>query len=311
MRALRVPAEAEQEPSDHNEPSCHVSVMPDEVVKWLGEISPTVIVDGTYGGGGHSRLLLRTLADGKGHAIGLDRDPAVSARAERENTDPRLTVFLGSYEQVPKALQSLGLAAADAVLLDLGLSSDQLADPSRGFSFTQTDAPLDLRFDPETGVTAADWLAWHRESEIADAIYQFGEERCSRRVAREIVARRHREQPVRTVADLVEVCRKCVPRSKHHDIHVATRTFQALRIVVNDELGALERTLQSAPDWISPGGRLAVISFHSLEDRIVKNAFRDDDRWNVLTRKPLRPTETEVQANPRSRSAKLRVAQRA
>ncbi len=285
--------------------------MPDEIVQWLGEISPRVIVDGTYGGGGHSRLLAKTLADGQGYLIGLDRDPAVSERAERENHDPRVTVFLGSYEQVPKALAALQLDSVDGMLLDLGLSSDQLADANRGFSFTQQDSPLDLRFDPESGHAASQWLAWHKEPEIADAIYKYGEERYSRRIAREIVARRRNEQPVQTVGDLVEVCRRCVPRSKNHDIHPATRTFQALRIVVNDELGILERTLKAAPDWIAPGGRLAVISFHSLEDRIVKNAFRDDERWIVLTKKPIRPSDAEVQANPRSRSAKLRVAQRA
>lgn len=284
--------------------------MPDEIVHWLGEISPNVIVDGTYGGGGHSRLLLKQLPPEQGQIIGLDRDPAVSERVESEEHDRRLTVFLGSYEKIPKALAAVDVPMADAALLDLGLSSDQLADPNRGFSFTKTSAELDLRFDPESGQSAAQWLAWHKEDEIANAIYQYGEERYSRRIAREIVARRRREDGVKTVEDLVDVCRRCVPRSKNHDIHPATRTFQALRIVVNDELGALERTLQSAPDWISENGRLAIISFHSLEDRIVKNAFRDDPRWNVLTKKPLRPGEEEIQQNPRSRSAKLRVAER-
>lgn len=284
--------------------------MPDEIVHWLGEISPNVIVDGTYGGGGHSRLLLKQLPPEQGQVIGLDRDPAVSERVESEEHDRRLTVFLGSYEKIPKALAAVDVPMADAALLDLGLSSDQLADPNRGFSFTKTSAELDLRFDPESGQSAAQWLAWHKEDEIANAIYQYGEERYSRRIAREIVARRRREDGVKTVEDLVDVCRRCVPRSKNHDIHPATRTFQALRIVVNDELGALERTLQSAPDWISENGRLAIISFHSLEDRIVKNAFRDDPRWNVLTKKPLRPSEEEIQQNPRSRSAKLRVAER-
>ena len=289
--------------------SCHVSVMPAEVLKWLGEISPRVIVDGTYGGGGHSRLLLDWLPQGEGCVIGMDRDPAVSERAEAESLDPRLTVFLGSYEQVPKAMQALGRERIDAMLLDLGLSSDQLADRQRGFSFT-ADGPLDLRFDPENGVPAYLWLARHSETQIADAIYQFGEERYSRRIARMIVSRARERLPVHSVSDLVEICRSCVPRSKNHDIHPATRTFQALRIVVNDELGILERTLRAAPDWIRPGGRLAVISFHSLEDRIVKNAFRDDDRLEALTKKPLRPSEQEVASNPRSRSAKLRVAQR-
>jgi 16S rRNA (cytosine1402-N4)-methyltransferase len=290
--------------------SCHVSVMPEEIVHWIGEIAPRVIVDGTYGGGGHSRLLLQTLPNEHGRIIGLDRDPAVSARVDREAHDPRLTVFLGSYEQVPKALAACELTTADALVLDLGLSSDQLADADRGFSFTQTESPLDLRFDPESGLAAADWLVRHKEVEIADAIYQYGEERYSRRIAREIVARRRSENPVKKVGDLVDVCRRCVPRGKNHDIHPATRTFQALRIVVNDELGALERTLQAAPNWIASGGRIAIISFHSLEDRLVKNAFRDDERWNVLTKKPIRPSDAEVEANSRSRSAKLRVAQR-
>ncbi len=293
--------------------SCHVSVMPEEVVSWLtGQsqtISPRVIVDGTYGGGGHCRRLLEALPEGHGQVIALDRDPAVSRRVELESTDPRLNLFLGSYEQVPKALAAAGVAAADAMILDLGLSSDQLADRSRGFSFTK-DGPLDLRFDPEMGIAASEWLARSKETEIADVIYRYGEERFSRRIAREIVARRRQENPVRTVDDLVEICRRCVPRSKNHDIHPATRTFQALRIQVNDELGTLQRTLQAAPDWLVPGGRLAVISFHSLEDRIVKQAFRDDDRWEVLTKKPLRASETEIRENLRSRSAKMRVAER-
>ena len=255
-------------------------------------------------------MLLDVLPAGEGILIGLDRDPAVSARVDREQHDPRLSLFLGSYEKTGKALEASGVDAADAMVLDLGLSSDQLADAGRGFSFTQEDAPLDLRFDPETSVSASDWLVRHSETEIANTIYKYGEERCSRRIAREIVNRRRQENPVSKVGDLVEICRRSVPRSKNHDIHPATRTFQALRIAVNDELGALERTLAVAPEWLSPGGRMAIISFHSLEDRIVKNAFRDDDRWNVLTKKPARPDRSEVNANSRSRSAKLRVAER-
>jgi 16S rRNA (cytosine1402-N4)-methyltransferase len=220
-----------------------------------------------------------------------------------------LSVFLGSYEHSDRALAASGIDHADAVILDLGLSSDQLADRDRGFSFQQ-DGPLDLRFDPENGAAASEWLARHSEKEIADAIYQYGEERFSRRIAREVVARAKRREPVRTVAEMVDVCRRCVPRGKHHDIHPATRTFQALRIAVNDELDILARALAVAPSWMVQGGRIAVISFHSLEDRLVKNAFREDERWNVLTKKPLRPTEQEIALNPRARSAKLRVAER-
>ncbi|TWU43012.1 Ribosomal RNA small subunit methyltransferase H [Novipirellula aureliae] len=291
------------------ERTCHVSVMPDEVTQWLIEASPETIIDGTYGGGGHSRLLLDQLPVGRGRVIGLDRDPSVALRVESETHDPRLTVFVASYEQTPKALAQFDLAHADAMVLDLGLSSDQLADRERGFSFTQ-NGPLDLRFDPENGVPASRWLASHDEKQIADAIYQYGEERFSRRIARAIVARQRERNPVDTVDDLVEICRRCVPRSRNHDIHPATRTFQALRIAVNDELGILERTLAAAPGWLSPGGRIAIISFHSLEDRIVKHAFRDDDRWEILTKKPLRPSESEVANNSRSRSAKMRVAAR-
>jgi len=297
----------EQEISEPQRNTIHVPVMPKEIVEWIGEVSPRVIIDGTYGGGGHTHLLLDAVGP-SGQVIALDRDPAVTARHEAHPSDPRITLYLGSYRKAGQALEASDLDCADAMILDLGLSSDQLADQDRGFSFTEVEAPLDLRFDPESGRSAAQWLASNREVDIADAIYRYGEERCSRRIAREIVARRRRENPVQSVGDLVEVCRRCVPRPKNHQIHPATRTFQALRIAVNDELGELEQTLKDIPNWIRPGGRIAIISFHSLEDRIVKNAFREDDRFAVLTRKPLRPSESEVRNNPRSRSAKLRVA---
>ena len=303
--------DAEESSTSPSDP-CHVSVMPDEVVEYVALSKPKVIIDGTFGAGGHSRRMLE-LIDADGLIIGMDRDPAVSARQEAleqaGQSDPRLSVFLGSYEQSPKALQACGLEQACAMVLDLGLSSDQLADRSRGFSF-QHDGPLDLRFDPERGVPASQWLARHSEKEIADAIYQFGEERFSRRIAREVIRRAREGDAVQTVAEMADVCRRCVPRGKNHDIHPATRTFQALRIAVNDELGILQRTLASCAEWIRKDGMLVVISFHSLEDRFVKHAMRDDDRWEVVTRKPLRPTDAEIDANPRSRSAKLRVAKR-
>ena len=298
----------EQHNDQNDRGPCHVSVMPDEIIQWISGCAPKVVIDGTYGAGGHSRLLLDVVpADGL--VIGLDRDPAVLAHAESEPPVDRLSVFLASYEHSARALEASGIDHADGVVLDLGLSSDQLADRNRGFSFQQ-DGPLDLRFDPENGVPASEWLARNSEKAIADAIYQFGEERFSRRIAREVVARAKRREHVRTVAEMVDVCRRCVPRGKNHDIHPATRTFQALRIAVNEELDILSRALDAAPQWLSQGGRIAVISFHSLEDRIVKNAFREDDRWNVLTKKPLRPTEQEIARNARARSAKLRVAER-
>ncbi|MEM6689545.1 MAG: 16S rRNA (cytosine(1402)-N(4))-methyltransferase RsmH [Planctomycetota bacterium] len=290
-----------------NSSSIHVSVMPNEIVEAVSEVSPVVVVDGTFGGGGHARLCLESLPP-SGTLIGIDRDPEVQRRAEAEIDDERLHVFVGSYEKTGQALQALQLDHADAMILDLGLSSDQLEDRSRGFSF-QGEGELDLRFDSEAGAEKAwQWLQAAAEKEIADTIFQYGEERYSRRLAREIVARRRDERPVKRVDELVEICRRCVPRSRNHDIHPATRTFQALRIRVNDELGTLERTLKEAPEWLRVGGILAVISFHSLEDRIVKTAFRDDPRWESLTRKPRIPTEAEIRRNARSRSAKLRVA---
>jgi 16S rRNA (cytosine1402-N4)-methyltransferase len=207
-----------------------------------------------------------------------------------------------------QVLRDLALPLVDGVLLDLGLSSDQLADSSRGFSF-QLEGELDLRFDATTGTPAWRLLQQLSAERLADLIYEFGEERFSRRIARRIVEQRARGE-IRTAAQLAALVRTCVPRSKHHRIDPATRTFQALRIAVNDELGALEAALHQIPELLKPGGRVAVISFHSLEDRRVKQAFRADPRLVVLTKKPIRPYESEIQRNPRSRSAKLRVAER-
>lgn len=270
-------------------------------------------MDGTFGAGGHSIALAQRLPEG-GRLLAVDRDPAaVLAGNDWLAADPELArlpilVCYGSYHQPGELLAAAGESVVDGVVLDLGLSSDQLADRDRGFSFS-SDGLLDLRFDPTSGQTAAQFLASAGEREIADAIYRYGEERFSRRIARAVIQRRQARQPVRTVSELVEICRRCVPRSKNHDIHPATRTFQALRILVNRELEILESALRVLPDFVRPGGRIAIISFHSLEDRMVKQAFREDSRLNVLTRKPLRPSESEVADNPRSRSAKLRVAE--
>lgn len=282
--------------------------MPAEIVHWLRPESGGVIFDGTFGAGGHSIALADRMPAG-GRVVAVDRDPAAAAQAEAIIGARPIEVFCGSYHRLDRVLKAAGVTAVDGVVLDLGLSSDQLADRDRGFSFT-ADGPLDLRFDPSSGPSASDFLATATEQQIADTIYQFGEERYSRRIAKQIVLRRQQRQAVRKVADLVEICRRCVPRSKNHDIHPATRTFQALRIAVNEELSILQAALRSIPDLMNPGGRIAIISFHSLEDRIVKQAFRDDPRLEVLTRKPLRPTDAEVDSNPRSRSAKLRVAER-
>jgi 16S rRNA (cytosine1402-N4)-methyltransferase len=192
--------------------------------------------------------------------------------------------------------------------LDLGLSSDQLADEERGFSF-QSDGPLDLRFDPSRGEPAWKLIGRLSAEHLAELIFRYGEERFSRKIARRIIEMR-RKAPIRTAADLAKIVRQTVPRSHSERIDPATRTFQALRIAVNDELKWLEIALRRLPDCLRPAGRLAVISFHSLEDRLVKDAFRNDKRINVLTRRPVRPTESEQENNPRSRSAKLRVAER-
>jgi 16S rRNA (cytosine1402-N4)-methyltransferase len=281
--------------------------MPAEVVQWLQPQACQTLMDGTFGAGGHSLALAHELAD-HGRIVAVDRDPAAVAAAEEAIAGLPITVFCQSYHRIDRIVAEAGVESVDGVVLDLGLSSDQLADRDRGFSFTG-EGFLDLRFDPTSGQSAAEFLACSTEKDIADTIYQFGEERYSRRIAKQIVERRKQRNHVRTVPDLVDICRRCVPRSKNHDIHPATRTFQALRIAVNQELAILSDALKRIPDFVKPGGRIAIISFHSLEDRIVKQAFRDDDRLEVLTRKPLRPTDAEIAENPRSRSAKMRVAQ--
>lgn len=287
--------------------------MADEVVQWLRPESCGVIFDGTFGAGGHSIALARRIAPG-GVVLAVDRDPAaVESGTQLLSESAELAalpieLYCGSYHRLDRLLKAADQPAVDGVVLDLGLSSDQLADRERGFSFSN-DGPLDLRFDPSSGQNAAQFLGSATERDIADAIYRFGEERFSRRIAKQVVLRRQARQPVRTVGELVEICQRCVPRGKHHDIHPATRTFQALRILVNQELSILEEALRTVPTLVNPGGRIAIISFHSLEDRLVKQAFRDNPRLEVLTRKPLRPTDAEVAANPRSRSAKMRVAE--
>jgi 16S rRNA (cytosine1402-N4)-methyltransferase len=208
---------------------------------------------------------------------------------------------------LPDVLEDLGVTGVDGILLDLGMSSDQLADEARGFSF-QSQGPLDLRFNTALGEPAWELLKRLKEQELAALIYELGEERFSRRIARRIVEAR-KERPSWTAAEVAELVRRAVPRGKER-IHPATRTFQALRIAVNDELAALEEFLRRAPTVLKPYGRVAVISFHSLEDRRVKQAFKTDARLRPLTRKPIRPGPEEVAANPRARSAKLRVAER-
>jgi 16S rRNA (cytosine1402-N4)-methyltransferase len=287
------------------EGSIHVPVMLAEVLAGLDPQPGGIFVDGTLGGGGHTRALAERVGP-NGKIIALDRDPAAIEAAKTYLTDLPGTPVQANFCDLPEVLAELEVMSVDGILLDLGLSSDQLADQTRGFSFSSA-GPLDLRFNPMQGKPAWRLLERLSAEHLADLIYCYGEERHSRRIARAIVERR-KDRPVQTAADLAELVRCCVPRSRHDRIDPATRTFQALRIAVNDELKSLEIALRRLPDCLRPGGRLAVISFHSLEDRRVKEAFRDDPRLTPLTRKPITPPNDETAENPRSRSAKLRVA---
>ena len=276
-------------------PSAHVSVLLEQIVQWLQPQAGQTLVDGTLGGGGHTRALAE-LVGPTGRIIALDRDPAAVAAAQETLAGLSVQVEQANFCDLPEVLAQLDIPAVDGIVLDLGLSSDQLADPERGFSFFGR-RPLGFAVRSPLGRAGPTPDQPSSAEHLADLIYYFGEERYSRRVARAIVKRRH-EQPIETSIELAELVRSCVPRSKHDRIDPATRTFQALRIAVNNELKSLEIALRRFPECLRPGGRLAVISFHSLEDRPVKEAFRDDPRWEALMCKPLRPDEAEVERNP-------------
>jgi len=284
----------------------HRSVLLDEVVAWLDLREGSVIVDGTAGAGGHSSVIADRVGS-SGRVIALDRDPAMLELAARGTVGKPVTLIQSSYSDLDRVLGDLELDGVDGIVLDLGLASDQLAWGHRGFSFA-TDGPLDMRFDPKSHTSAADLVNDLDAEELARIIYEYGEERHSRRIARKIVEAR-RVEPITTTARLAEVVRKGVP-GKWGAIDPATRTFQALRIEVNDELARLDDLLANLTNYLNPGGRAVIISFHSLEDRRVKHAFRDDDHLIVLTKKPVTATAEELATNPRARSAKLRVAQR-
>ncbi len=286
--------------------SVHQPVMVAEVLRWLDPRKGALIVDGTVGGGGHARAIAEQLGP-EGFLLGIDRDPEAIERSEVALAGYPHRLQQGNYADLPEILASLEIPAADGVLLDLGVSSDQLADPERGFSF---DSPgeLDLRYDPSSGEPAYRLVNRLSEERLADLIYRYGEDPNSRRIARAIVAARQR-RPIRTAVELAEIIRKAVPR-RGSRIDPATRTFQALRIAVNEELKWLEVALRRIPEVLRPGGRLVVISFHSLEDRLVKEAIRRDSRLRVLTPHPVTPSSEEIAANPRARSAKLRAAER-
>jgi len=298
-------------------------VLLEETLEALAVKGDGFYVDATYGRGGHAEAVLARLGD-RGTLLVIDRDPeAVACAREHIGRDPRVTVVHADFAALDTALEAAG-RQPDGILLDLGVSSPQLDTPGRGFSF-QRQGPLDMRMDPGTGQSAAEWLAEVDERELAMVIARFGEERFARRIARAIVTARS-AQPIETTADLARLVAAAVPRWEPGK-NPATRTFQALRIQINDELGQLERVLPVAVAALAPGGRLAVISFHSLEDRMVKRFLRDQSRddpaWAGLpvvpeaARARLRlvgravfPGEEEVRRNPRARSAVLRAAER-
>ena len=286
----------------------HIPVLADEVIQNLAPKLGDTFVDGTLGGGGHTRLLAGAVGD-EGRVVAVDRDPQVVETAERTLKGLPILLAHSSYGDIPEVLREVNISEVNGILLDLGLSSDQLADEQRGFSFHAT-GPLDLRFDPTTGKSAAQLLERISADRLADIIYEFGEERYSRRIARAI-CQRQREKPITTAAALAEVVRRSVPAAaRRSNIDAATRTFQALRIAVNEELRTLEQALPRLCGCLRTGGKIAIISFHSLEDRIVKNYFREETRLEVTSRKPILPSEEEVARNPRARSAKLRIARR-
>lgn len=283
----------------------HASVLPAESLTLLDPRSGETWVDCTVGAGGHTRLIAERVGP-TGRVLGLDQDPTMLALARPRLEGLPVELIHANFDQLPDVLAARGLATVDGVFADLGFSSDQLAEANRGLSFRE-DGPLDMRLDPTSGTTAADIVNTMSEAGLADVFWEYGEERHSRRVARRIVERRA-SQPFTTTADLANVVRSCVPRSG--GIDPATRVFQALRIAVNDELGALDRLLAVLPKIVKPGGRVGIISFHSLEDRRAKHALRTSDVWRPLTKKPVEAGDAETARNPRARSAKLRVSLR-
>ncbi len=305
----------------------HTPVMLVEVLESLSLAPGQTIVDGTLGGGGHSRPICDRIAPG-GMLIGLDRDQDALDAATLALSDVPETVAVkfvrSNYADIATALNGVGIEAVDGVLLDLGVSSHQLNTPERGFALRYV-GPLDMRMDVSSGQTAADLLNTLPEAEIARILFEYGEEPRARRIAAEIV-RRRATRPLITTEDLVDTLRATMPfRTRPGEIHPATKTFQAIRIAVNQELDAIETALRAATNALKPGGRLVVIAYHSLEDRIVKNTMAElsgkrvetdfpstplPKIVEVKTKKPLTPTEEEIRANPRARSAKMRVAER-
>lgn len=305
----------------------HVPVLEEAAVNALNVRADGTYLDATFGRGGHARLVLDRLGPG-GLLIALDADPEAIAFGEREFAgDSRLRLVRCNFRELGAVVRDLAPdAGVDGILMDLGVSSPQLESPARGFSFRH-DGPLDMRLDPDTGISAAEWLAGVDEARLVEVLFELGEEKFSRRIARAIVEARESE-PVGTTAALASLVEKAIPAgaARASRIHPATRTFQAIRIAVNGELEALDEALQAAIDSLAPGGRLVVISFHSLEDRRVKRAMREASSAPPASRrmpsapsfsprlktigKLVRPSQEEASTNPRARSARMRVAER-
>jgi 16S rRNA (cytosine1402-N4)-methyltransferase len=285
----------------------HIPVLYEASLNYLAVRPDGIYVDATFGAGGHSRGILERLQGGR--LIAFDADPQAADRAAAIS-DSAFTFVPSNFRELSQALDRLGIEQVDGVLYDLGVSSMQFDDPARGFSFRES-APLDMRMNPNTGQSAYEVLMTASESELADIFFYYGQERASRRIARAIVQRRSSGTLPKTTLEFGQMISGMLHRPGQRErIHPATRVFQALRIAVNDELDALRESLDMTVGRLRGAGRVAVISFHSLEDRIVKHKFRDDDRLEVITRKPIAADEAEIERNPRARSAKLRAAQR-
>ena len=304
--------------------AAHDPVLYKEILQALKPETNGLYVDGTLGAGGHSLGILEACAP-EGKLLGLDVDPQALALARETLAphEPRSILLLRSYTTLEETLKEIDWPLVNGIVLDLGASSMQFDTPERGFSF-RDNAPLDMRFDPTRAQNAADIVNTYSEAELAEIIFRYGEERASRQIAKAIV----RERPIRTTGGLASVIKSVIPRKKGKRVHPATRTFQALRIAVNDEMGTIESVLPQAMRVLAPGGRLAIISFHSLEDRQVKQYFRKESRdclcppkqpictcghkasLKEISRKPIYPSEEEIARNPRARSARLRVAEK-
>jgi 16S rRNA (cytosine1402-N4)-methyltransferase len=286
----------------------HVPVLLKEAIDFLAVQRGGTYLDCTVGLGGHSYEIAKRLG-ALGHLIGLDKDPAAleiaQAKLHGAADWPEIKLIHGSFAEIANSQRP---ATIDGILADLGVSSLEFGNPARGFSF-QAEGPLDMRMNPQAELTAEQVVNHSDERELADVIYEFGEERRSRRIARAIV----RSRPIRTTVQLADVVSAAARSMKHERIHPATRTFQALRIFVNHELDDLRGLLNAAPQIVKPGGRVVIISFHSLEDRIVKDAYREgvkQGHYRILTKKPVTPGDEEIDRNPRARSAKLRAAEK-